>query len=232
MEPQKKERRCLICGEPVSREAMISLCQSCDEDPREDSLVVGKGFLHDRELAEDERREKRIEARWATICESQYRATVKEKLPNKAQELYDRIQNYNWRTRRGITLSGDSGAGKTRLAFLALKASFHRGARVQVLRAAEMRMKIGADWGAAEALQKSLLRVDVLLFDDVGQGAKMEQLDEISLAILEQRNRKEQPTLITTQWNSETIVERFARHETGVAFARRMGREYATQLRF
>lgn len=228
-DPKKSELRiCLICRKPEQIEGLLPICAKCESQEPEEN----RPWEAEHERRQDEQREARNQRRWEAICPPEFRNSIRSKLPEKASELFDDVQKYNWRGRRGMTFCGPSGRGKSRIAFMALKASFERGARVKVIYSAEMRIALGSSWGAAERILNAACAVNVLLFDDIGQGAKLEQLDELTLAILDKRTREGKPTIATTQWSPEKIAERFARPETGAAIARRLGKDYSATIFF
>lgn len=213
--------RCMLCGGPHQQTPEHLACPECE------ALPETAGSWEAEQAAE---RARAREVIWREKVPKEYRNTDPAKLLPRAAELLPRVGNWDFRTGKGLTLIGPTGHGKTRLAVRAMRAAFDAGARVQILRAAEMRMELWASFSAASALVKRASAPDVLLFDDIGQGATTEQIDEVTLAILEARTSEGRPTLTTTQFTDARLIQRFQRVETGEAVVRRIGLQFATIL--
>lgn len=214
--------RCMLCSKPHLQTEEHPTCPECEALPEIDTSA-------DEERRNRERSEAR-ERLWQTKVPREYRNTELAKLPTRAAELFPRVGNWDFATGKGLTLIGPTGHGKTRLAVRAMKSAFDRGARVEILRCAEVRMELWESFAAASKLVARASKPDVLLLDDLGQGAKSEQIDEVTLAILEARTAEGRPTLTTTQFNDTRLIERFYRPETGEAIVRRVGQQFATIL--
>lgn len=165
---------------------------------------------------------------WREKVPVEYRNTEAAKLNAKAREIFPELASWKYGNGHGLTFIGPTGEGKTRLAVEAMRAAFDAGARCEILRAANLRMQLWESYEAAGKIVARATKPDVLIFDDIGQGAKSEQIDEVTLAILEQRTADRKPTLTTTQFGSKRLVERFHRAETGEAILRRVGQQFAT----
>lgn len=218
----EKKKTCALCGKPTGKESdLLAVCDSCFQDAP-DSREEENG---------DEAAARRAESRWRRFVPQEYGETQREKLPSDlARKRFDQMKRFDWRKKKGIYLFGDSGAGKTRLAYEALKTAFFKGASVNSIFAGEIRARLLADWGAAEKILQETRRPDVLLFDDLGQGAKMGQLDEIQLTILENRSKAQKVTLITSNFSQVELPKRFQNVRTGEAIARRAGKDYSIIL--
>lgn len=215
--------RCMLCMKPHAQTPEHPACPECEALPE---TPEGEGWQAQKDS-------QRAAARLALWCEKvpkEYRKTDAALLLPRAAELYPRLGNWNFRAGKGVTLIGPTGAGKTRLAVRAMQAAFDSGASVSILRAAEMRIELWKNFAAADKLLARASKPDVLLLDDLGQGAKSEQIDEVTLAILEARTADCRPTLTTTQFTDSRLIERFFRQETGEAIVRRVGQQYATIL--
>lgn len=209
---------CLACRKPHPRSEDAPYCPECEANQADEAA--------DEPTPEEVKRAERLE-RFAEKVDVEYRETVLELLPAAARRAVPTMEAFDFKAGKGITITGDTGQGKTRLAAMALRAAALQGASVAVLRCAEMRMRLwGSFQGAAEEVRQAT-RPTVLLLDDIGQGAKTEQIDEVMLAILEQRTAKRLPTITTSQWPASELVGRFYRPETGQAICRRIGKQFA-----
>lgn len=214
---------CLLCGKPHVQSHEHPTCPECEalpEIPEEDQWQAAKAA----ERAEIRR------GIWREKVPKEYRNTDPERLPAAAAGFFQRLGNWDFSKGKGLTIIGPTGQGKTRLAVRAMHAAFDRGASVAILRAAEVRMELWQSFAAAGKLVARASKPDVLLFDDLGQGAKSEQIDEVTLAILEARTSEGRPTLTTTQFTDARLIDRFFRQETGEAIVRRVGLQFATIL--
>lgn len=214
--------RCMLCSKPHQQTEEHPTCPECEALPEIDT-----------DAAEDYRARERAEARerlWREKVPKEYRNTDPALLLPRAAELFPRVGNWDFKTGKGLTLIGPTGHGKTRLAVRAMRAAFDTGASVAILRAAEVRMKLWESFAGASKLVAQATKPHVLLFDDLGQGATSEQIDEVTLAILEARTADGKPTLTTTQFSDVRLIQRFHRVETGEAIVRRCGLQFATIL--
>jgi DNA replication protein DnaC len=113
---------------------------------------------------------------------------------------------------------------------LALRRAFELDARCAVLPAPEIRITLWQSFESASKVLEKAAKPTVLLIDDLGQGAKSEQADEVLLAILERRVASGKPCIVTTQYSPERIIGRFFSHEIGEAIVRRIGFAFATSV--
>lgn len=217
--------RCCLCEAPTTGDEGLQICSACEALP--ESTPESEKAEAMRLASEAEKRRR---ARWVALIDDNYLDPDPAKLPELAAKFFPRVGLWDYKTGTGITLVGHTGAGKTRLAIRALEAAHMAGASCRVMKCARMRMRLWESFKAASEVLAEALKPDVLLLDDLGQGATSEQIDEVTLAIIEDRGAANKPTLVTTQFTERRLVARFARAETGEAIARRVGREFATQI--
>lgn len=214
--------RCMLCSKPHDQTVEHPTCPECEALPE----IESDGWQAHKAAAAAAARA----TLWQGKVPKEYRNTDPAKLLPEARALFPRVGNWDFSKGVGLTVIGSTGAGKTRLAVRAMHAAFEAGASVQILRAAEVRMELWQSFAAAGKLVARASKPDVLLFDDLGQGAKSEQIDEVTLAILEARTSEGRPTLTTTQFTDARLIDRFFRQETGEAIVRRVGKQFATIL--
>jgi hypothetical protein len=213
---------CLSCGRPHTRTIAQPLCPACEVNAAtERAKATGEAA---REAL------RKLEGRWAALCPILYRQTDRTKLPADAQHALPSIDGWHPKSGRGWTFHGPTGAGKTRLAYLALRRAFDLEARCDILPAPEIRIKLWQSFESANKVLEKAVKPTVLLIDDLGQGAKSEQADEVLLAILERRVASGKPCIVTTQYSPERIIGRFFSHEIGEAIVRRIGNSFATSV--
>lgn len=120
--------------------------------------------------------------------------------------------------RESVTLIGESGRGKTRLAWALLEPPFLEGAEVRVFTHAKLKSALhtatGKGASAVAALVDALCKVDILLLDDLGKadmarGESGLQIEEATFQILDARiGMKSVRTILTTNDVGETLVAR------------------------
>jgi hypothetical protein len=132
----------------------------------------------------------------------------------------------DWDGKRGWTISGRTGSGKSRLAAMLALTGIRHGLTATWLPVAEMRAEIfGTFEGPGRLLQRHT-RSGVLVVDDLGQSGGTAAVDELLLAILEHRGSRRKATIITTQYTGAALAGRFGSPEIGEAIVRRCGPEY------
>jgi DNA replication protein DnaC len=71
--------------------------------------------------------------------------------------------------------------------------------------------------------------VPVLCFDDFGKERLTNRMETDMFAIIDERTSNNRTTIITTNYNSKTLYDRFNNKETAEAFIRRL-RDYFTTI--
>jgi DNA replication protein DnaC len=72
-----------------------------------------------------------------------------------------------------------------------------------------------------------LTKVDVLVFDDLGKERATPRMTSDLFAVLDERSTAMRPTIITTNFNSQSLADRFDDKEMAVALIRRF-KDYYT----
>lgn len=131
--------------------------------------------------------------------------------------------------KRSILLHGVTGAGKTRAAWLIFnrlwRESFPDQAVWLPMRKLEGAIEKGFENQKHGQVLEFLCTVPVLCLDDLGKERLTQRFESDLFAIIDERTSNLRTTIITTNYNGQTLLERFNNKETGEAFLRRV-REY------
>lgn len=165
-----------------------------------------------------------------------YTATDKEKLPSDAWNEWSAYINPDFTlTRRirerfaegrGLTIVGEPGSGKTRLAVLLAAAAATLGVWPKFLSAGTLRSAAFASFEASDKLIKEYTKPRLLVLDDLGKGAPSNQADELAFQILDNRTMDEKSTIVTSQYSPELLAARFNDEQTAKGVLRRIGSDF------
>ncbi len=112
----------------------------------------------------------------------------------------------------GLLLTGPTGTGKTHMAAAMTRTCLEIGGSVLFCRAAELYEAIRATYdrqGFGEGgLLKRYEQVSLLVLDDLGSGALSDFERRYTLDVLDRRLNAMRPTVVTSNWDLETISER------------------------
>jgi len=132
-------------------------------------------------------------------------------------------------TKASILLHGTTGTGKTRTAWLVFNRlwlhNFPERAVWLPMRKLEASIEKGFEDHKHGKVLDFFCTVPLLAFDDLGKERLTPRLEADLFAILDERTSNLRPTIITTNYNGTTLLDRFNNKETGEAFLRRL-REY------
>ena len=133
-----------------------------------------------------------------------------------------------------ILLHGTTGTGKTRTAWLIFNRlwlqNFPERAVWLPMRKLEAAIEKGFDDHKHGQVLDFFCTVPLLAFDDLGKERLTQRLESDLFAIIDERTSNLRPTIITTNYNGTTLLERFNNKETGEALLRRI-REYYHPVR-
>ena len=136
-------------------------------------------------------------------------------------------------TKASLLLHGTTGTGKTRMAWTIFNRlwlqNFPDKAVWLPMRKLEMAIEKGFEDHKHGAVLDYFCTVPLLVFDDLGKERLTARMESDLFAILDERTSNLMPTIITTNYNSTTLLERFNNKETGEALMRRI-REYFTAI--
>lgn len=166
---------------------------------------------------------------------SSYHKTVLDKLPHRA--ISESV--LNWQPKRGLTVVGPTGAGKSRTVYLLLKQMLDQRIYVDVRPCVSLRqqfMKAARSQFATERadLMRRLTTARLLYLDDLGQMVNTPTAIEAMYELVEERTKRGLPIIVTTQYSGERFVESFGKdhREKGESIARRLGSEFADIIEF
>ena len=172
---------------------------------------------------------------WANVrpetCPAEYRETDVSD-PRLDRGLVDFVMGIepkisDW---RGLGLMGDSGIGKTRMAFVYARALYEQGMIVRYVTHADFAVLVTKAFtaqdgrlAAGDKLER-LRRVPLLVLDDIGSGANTPRATEQLQSLLESRTSNGRPTVWTSECDSQGLEEFFGTGlgEKGAAIVRRL----------
>jgi hypothetical protein len=176
---------------------------------------------------EQERRDKeRAEDEWNEVCPPEYRRTNLDD-PRLNRSLVKAA--IAWRPgSRGLGLIGETGRGKTRCLFVALRTAFDAGGFVEFVSHNSFSRLAATAFGgdgmekqeAAKRIKK-LARVGVLMLDDLGKAPSTERADAELEELIEERTSHGLPILWSANGSGEWLMKRFG-PDRGPALVRRL----------
>lgn len=137
----------------------------------------------------------------------------------------------------GMLLHGTSGIGKTRAAWYWVQQCWKGGLtnaynlNFRFLSMMELEERLTASFADYKhsAMLKELCNVPLLIIDDLGKERMTSRMATDIFAIVDQRSMNMSPTIITTNFNSQGLIDRFQPQdkETAIAMVRRLKDYYA-----
>lgn len=172
---------------------------------------------HAREEKEEEasRERKSREEAWEKLCPQGYKDTNPEdpRLNSRAAAVADR---WDFKSPRGIAFVGDSGTGKTRCMFLALKRAHFGGMGCRWISHNRFsKLVIDAFSGEDSARENARTELDrlehtkILLIDDLGKAPSTERVDAELEELVENRTAAKRPILWTANAGGAWLAKRF-----------------------
>ncbi len=218
-------KRCYECG------VMVALKP---EDPRWRQLDVHcdacEKVRYDRSA---QRREEELQSRKAAILSripSAFLKTERDKLPHP--EKLDAAMRWTFGS-RGLLLYGATGCGKSRVAWEIAKREVLAGKSFKCVNAFELARypsMLMADSAAAEAFASELVKIDLLMLDDVFKAKPTERIEELLFAVIDERGGWDRPCIVTLNDTGDTLTNRLS-SDRGPALIRRL-RDYCESLSF
>ena len=150
--------------------------------------------------------------------------------------LHEKIQeNINWRPegdKTGLLIHGTTGVGKTRALWEIVRRMWVEKAEMDInmpylfltMRKIESMIEQGFDTKKHGTMLDSLIEHPLLVIDDLGKERLTSRMASDLFAIIDERTVNRRTTIISTNFNGTTLLERFENKdkETGVAFIRRL----------
>lgn len=187
-------------------------CAVCDEK------LVAQQKAEKEQAARDAREEK-----WLAVCPPLYRDTDVNH-PELSREAVACVRDWDMKT--GIGLVGESGRGKTRLLFLALRRAFDAGKFVRVVshnRFSKLVMDAFSGEKRTEAAQAldAFRKTGYLMIDDLGKAPSTERADAEMEELVEHRVCNGLPILWSANAGGAWLEARFG-PDRGPALVRRL----------
>ena len=146
------------------------------------------------------------EAYFDLVCPPLYRDTDPARLP--AHQLETTLA---WQVApKGLLLTGPTGAGKTRIAFLLLHRLIMHGVQMRVFDCAgfahELARQFGNKSGTAETWLDNLAQCQVLFFDDIGKTPFTERVEAELYTLIERRTAYRLPIICTMNMKGVDLI--------------------------
>lgn len=153
----------------------------------------------------------------------EFRSTEVARLP---QSLQNAINKDLFVNSKSLLLHGPTGLGKTRAAWKILEKWWIKNGgpdvRTYTMRRLQNELEESHDKGKHLRLLDSMIAVPMIFLDDLGKEKLTPRLASDMFAIVDERSVNRRPCIITTNFNSSGIAERFPDIEMGTAFVRRL----------
>jgi DNA replication protein DnaC len=157
------------------------------------------------------------------------------------ERLHDKIKdNIDWKPegdKTGLLIHGTTGVGKTRALWEIVRRmwvqktrqDFNMPYQFLTMRKIESMIEQGFDTKKHGTMLESLIEHPLLVIDDLGKERLTSRMATDLFAIVDERSVSRKTTIISTNFNSTTLLERFENRdkETGVALIRRL-KDYYT----
>lgn len=169
-----------------------------------------------------------VEHRFYLDTPAIFRETEMDRLPsdsirNGVLEIMSEEKGH----RESVLLHGTTGTGKTRAAWLLANnffyASYPRTPEFMTPRKLDSWL-VGSFSDSVKAHEKYVQRMcdtSLLVLDDLGKERLTPRVETDLFAIIDERITRKMPTIITTNYNGASLLERFPNKETGIALIRR-----------
>lgn len=203
---EKTIQTCEFCGqelEPITSFGYCVICKPC-------TCAEAKRI---RETKEAEWNEIQRAEEMKTRLNRYVRAGLKERYLYAAADC----DNYVSAVLKGegLYISGDIGVGKTHLAAAITRALIDLGKTVRFLTAPEMLTKIKDTYGSKRgetAVINEYCGCDVLVIDDLGKELPTEWVLSVLFRIVNARYERNLPIIITTNYSTQHLIERFSQN--------------------
>jgi hypothetical protein len=132
-----------------------------------------------------------------------------------------------------LLLHGTTGAGKTRTAWIVFDRLWRQGFPAKAIWLPMRKLEAAIERGFEDHKHGQVIdlfcTVPLLCLDDLGKERLTARMETDLFGIIDERTQNLRPTIITTNYNGNTLLERFGNQETGQALLRRL-REYSTAV--
>lgn len=161
-----------------------------------------------RKAALDEETMRRAKAHWESICPGMYRETDRNHV-DFPRAQYNQLRD--WVGSEPLFFYGDTGSGKTRLAFLMLKRAMLRAnAHVGVMWPRELKDAAKAIDQSARVVAWSMF--DVLLIDDPFRDGANERVVSLLVDLVDELMKHKKRFIVTSQLNGDDCREHIEKY--------------------
>lgn len=224
---EKSIRPCANCGTPSEHVVVLmggkryfddapTLCDPCIEAER----------IKEAEKKEEERLAG-VQAVWEGICPPLYQNTEMGN-PRLSRAAWAALRAWEPNGVQGLGLIGETGKGKTRLAFARLKELHFKGHKVFAVSAKKIERAIQDTFSddretrnESRKLMNETLWSGILLLDDLGKEKYTERVASEFYALVEERTSNLLPTIWTANTSATELKKRMG-SEHGDATVRRL----------
>lgn len=229
---------CPLCGKQHEVVTLAGFRETFANCVCDDCEAKHKAELDEREHAEVKmRRRHQLQSQFAAIsrhAQALVREVRRDLLPDAA--AFDRVQSWRYGTGEecSLMLCGGTGVGKSRALWaLVRRLMVEDGLEVWWQNMDEFAADAidAARTGREKAWVDSLVRVPVLVLDDLGKERLTPAPEGMLFSVVRQRCDREVPMLVSTQFQPDKLEQRFSLAETGTALVRRLG-EYSQMVVF
>lgn len=148
---------------------------------------------------------------WDEYCPTVYREIIESQAWPDTVDRVALIEVAKWTRsfQSGLFLIGDSGAGKTLALWGKARQLERMGDKPVMLSAVEFARKLAT---AARDLEKAewLMQAKVLIIDDLGKEKLSAAVAPLLWEVIDERNNRRRPTLISSRFTGEQFVARFS----------------------
>lgn len=145
-----------------------------------------------------------------------------------AQPAIEQVLSWSPKQNRGLLLHGETGRGKTRLVWLLLEQLIRKGFRPLFFTSDQLSRELGESF-AKRSHDDTLQRIynrRILCIDDLGKEKPTQRWEEDLFSIIRERTDQARPTIITTNFVGQGLIERFNDPELAKPLVRRL-REFS-----
>lgn len=211
-------RECRVCRKPFEAATMASIGISITQQVCEPCIAAWEAANEAREAKPKvTRRDK-----WLALCEAsgfgRYTDFDQDQLP---QGIHAKLFDCRIVDDKGLLLIGPTSQGKTYCAIEVARVTYMAGKSVKLVDAIAFGHAVGqADNSKRDSLIESCIAIDVLMIDDLGKTKLTERVGEALFHVVNQRENRRRPIIITTNATGADLKARMAEEQAEPFLAR------------